>query len=59
VYTVAAIHGDQAIISIKPLEVERRIKNLPVSKKTKSHIKAQIHHLFEFAMKAGRSMPIH
>lgn len=43
--------GDQAITSIKPLEVERRINNLRVSKKTKSHIKGQMHHLFEFAMK--------
>jgi integrase len=43
--------GDQEIANIKPLEVERRINNLPVSKKTKSHIKSQMHRLFEFAMK--------
>ncbi|HEY1938857.1 MAG TPA: hypothetical protein VGJ33_13055 [Candidatus Angelobacter sp.] len=43
--------GDQIITNIKPLEVERRINNFPVSKKTKSHIKSQMHRLFEFAMK--------
>jgi integrase len=43
--------GDQAITNIKPLEVERKINDLPVSKKTKSHIKSQMHRLFEFAMK--------
>jgi integrase len=43
--------GDQAIANIKPLEVERRIHSLLVSKKTKSHIKSQLHRLFEFAMK--------
>jgi integrase len=43
--------GDQAIATIKPLEVERRINSLAVSKKTKSHLKAQMHRLFEFAMK--------
>ena len=42
--------GDQEIANIKPLEVERRINSLPVSKKTKSHIKSQMHRLFEFAM---------
>jgi hypothetical protein len=30
--------GAQAITNIKPLEVERKINSLPVSKKTKSHI---------------------
>jgi ribosomal protein L23 len=43
--------GDQAIANIKPLEVERRINSLTVSKKTKSHIKAQMHRLFEVAVK--------
>jgi len=43
--------GAQAITTIKPLEVERKINSLPVSKKTKSHIKSQMHRLFEFAMK--------
>jgi hypothetical protein len=36
---------------IKPLEVERKINTLSLSKKTKSHIKAQMHRLFEFALK--------
>ena len=43
--------GSLAIANIKPLEVERKISSLPVSKKTKSHIKSQMHRLFEFAMK--------
>jgi hypothetical protein len=32
--------GNQAIANIKRLEVERRIHSLPVSKKTKSHVKS-------------------
>jgi integrase len=43
--------GNLAITNIKPLEVERKLNSLTVSKKTKLHIKAQMHHLFEFAMK--------
>lgn len=40
-----------AISEIKPLDVERKINDFPVSKKTKSHIKMQMHRVFEFAMK--------
>jgi integrase len=43
--------GDLAISDIKPLDVERKINDLQLSKKTKSHIKMQMHRLFEFAMK--------
>jgi integrase len=48
---ITPLWGDMAIANVKPLEVERRINGLTVSKKTKSHIKAQMHRLFEFAMK--------
>ena len=48
---IVPLWGDLAISDIKPLEVERKINTLPLSKKTKSHIKAQMHRLFEFAMK--------
>jgi len=48
---IAPLWGDLAISDIKPLDVERKINTLPLSKKTKSHIKAQMHRLFEFAMK--------
>lgn len=43
--------GDLAISEIMPLDVERKINHLPLSKKTKSHIKMQMHRIFEFAMK--------
>ena len=43
--------GDLAISEIKPLDVERKINDLTLSKKTKSHIKMQMHRIFEFAMK--------
>jgi integrase len=43
--------GDQAIANIDPLEVQRRINSFAIAKKTKLHIKAQMHRLFEFAMK--------
>ena len=48
---IAPLWGDMAIENVKPLDVERKINGLKVSKKTKSHIKAQMHRLFEFAMK--------
>jgi hypothetical protein len=48
---VIPLWGDLAISNIKPLDVERKINNLHLSKKTKSHIKMQMHRLFEFAMK--------
>ncbi len=48
---IVPLWGDLALSEIKPLDVERKIHNLPLSKKTKSHIKAQMHRLFEFAMK--------
>lgn len=43
--------GGMALSAIKPLAVERKINDLQLSNKTKSHIKAQMHRLFEFAMK--------
>lgn len=48
---IVPLWGDLAISAIKPLDVERKINTLSLSKKTKSHIKAQMHRLFEFAMK--------
>jgi len=48
---IVPLWGDLAISDIKPLEVERKINTLSLSKKTKSHIKAQMHRLFEFALK--------
>jgi integrase len=48
---IVPLWGDLAISDIKPLDVERKINTLSLSKKTKSHIKAQMHRLFEFAMK--------
>jgi len=47
---IVPLWGDLAISDIKPLEVERKINTLSLSKKTKSHIKAQMHRLFEFAV---------
>jgi integrase len=48
---IVPLWGDLPISQIKPLDVERKINSLSLSKKTKSHIKAQMHRLFEFAMK--------
>lgn len=48
---IVPLWGGMAISEIKPLDVERKINDLQLSNKTKSHIKAQMHRLFEFAMK--------
>jgi integrase len=54
---ILPLWGDVPLADVKPLAVEQKINELPASKKTKLHIKAMMHKIFNFGLKCEMVTP--